>query len=129
MNETDSDSPGIIDSLRTLGESLLATVHDRIALFSLELEEERARLIHTIIWISLALFAGVMTALLASITLVFLFWETARLAVLLTLTVLYGSALVYTIVTVRRHLAQQPRPFAASLAELAEDQACIRGKK
>jgi len=129
MNETDSDSPGIVDSLRALGEGLLATVHDRIALFSLELEEERTRFIQTIIWISLALFAGVMTALLASITLVFLFWETARLAVLLTLTVVYGSALVYTIVTVRRHLAHQPRPFAASLAELAEDQACIRGKK
>jgi uncharacterized membrane protein YqjE len=129
MNETDSDSPGLLDSLRMLGDSLLATVHDRIELFSLEIEEERSRLILTIIWISLALFAGVMTALLASITLVFLFWETARLAVLLTLTVVYGSALAYTIVTVRRHLARQPRPFAASLAELEEDQACIRGKK
>lgn len=129
MNLPDSDSPGIIESLRTLGDNLLATVHDRIALFSLELEEERARLMLTIIWISLALFAGVMTALMASITLVFLFWDTARLGVLLTLTCLYGSALAYTIVTVRRHLTQQPRPFAASLAELAEDQACIRGKK
>ena len=129
MNETDSESPGLLDSLRMLGDSLLATVHDRIELFSLEIEEERSRLILTIIWISLALFAGVMTALLASITLVFLFWETARLAVLLTLTVVYGSALAYTIVTVRRHLARQPRPFAASLAELEEDQACIRGKK
>ena len=129
MNDPDSPSPGILESLRTLGDSLLATVHDRIALFSLELEEERTRLILTIIWISLALFAGVMTAVLASITLVFLFWETARLAVLLALTFLYGAALAYAIATVRRHLARQPRPFAASLAELAEDQACIRGKK
>jgi uncharacterized membrane protein YqjE len=36
------------------------------------------------------------------------------------------GALVAIIVTFRRYLARQPRPFSATLEEIAEDRACIR---
>jgi uncharacterized membrane protein YqjE len=59
---------------------------------------------------------------------VYLFWESARLAVLGGLTVLYAGALVAIIVAFRRYLARQPKPFAASLHEIGEDRACIRNE-
>jgi uncharacterized membrane protein YqjE len=129
MNSPESESPGMMESLRSLGANLVGTLHDRVELFSLELEEERARLIRTMVWISIALFLGMMTAVLLSLTVVYLFWDSARIYVLVGLTLLYGGGLIAAVVSVRRSLARQPRPFAATLAELEEDQACIRDRK
>jgi uncharacterized membrane protein YqjE len=117
---------GLLGSFRTLGDSLLATVQDRLALFSVELQEEKFRLIQTFIWISGAVFTGMMAITFASLTLVYVFWESARLAVLGGLTLLYSGALVAIIVAFRRYLARQPKPFAATLQEIGEDRACIR---
>jgi uncharacterized membrane protein YqjE len=117
---------GLIESFRLLGDSLMASVQDRLELFSVELQEEKFRLIRTFLWISAALFTGMMTVMFASITLVYLFWESARLFVLGGLTLLYAAALVTIVVVFRRFLARQPRPFAATLEEIGEDRACIR---
>jgi len=123
-----SASPGIMGSFRTLGDGLIASVQDRLELFSVELQEEKFRLIQTILWISAAVFAGMMTVMFASLTVVYLFWESARLAVLGGLTVLYAASLLATVIAFRRFLARQPRPFAASLQEIGEDRACIQAK-
>lgn len=119
-------TPGFMASLRTLGDGLLTIVQDRLQLFAVELQEEKFRLIQVFIWISAAVFTGMMAITFASLTLVYWFWESARLAVLGGLTLLYAGALVAIIVTFRRYLARQPRPFSATLEEIAEDRACIR---
>ena len=117
---------GYLSSLRSLGDGLMAGVQDRLGLFSVELQEEKFRLIQTFIWISAAAFAAMMTLTFASLTLVYLFWESARLAVLGGLTVFYAGALVVVIFAFRRYLARQPNPFTATLHEIAADRACIR---
>ena len=121
-------SEGFIGSLRTLGDGLGVSVKERLTLFSIELQEEKFRLIQTFVWISAAIFTGMMTITFASLTLVYLFWESARLAVLGGLTTLYAGALVAIIVAFRRYLARQPKPFAATLDELAVDRTCIRNR-
>jgi uncharacterized membrane protein YqjE len=120
---------GFVSSLRSLGDGLLATVQDRLKLVSIEVQEEKLRLIRTLVWISAAVFAGLMTITFASLTLVYLFWDTARLAVLGGLTALYAGALLVIIVAFRRYLARQPSPFAATLHEIGEDRACIRTER
>jgi uncharacterized membrane protein YqjE len=115
-------------ALRSLGDGLMASLQDRVELFSVELQEEKFRLIQTFIWISAAVFAGLMALTFASLTLVYLFWDSARLAVLGGLTVLYTGALVAIIIALRRYLARQPAPFAATLQEIGEDRACIRSE-
>ena len=126
MENATSNRPGFLGSFRALGDSLLATVHDRLELFSVELHEEKLRLVQTFIWISAAVFTGMMAITFASLTLVYLFWESARLAALGGLTLLYGGALAVIIAGFRRYLSRQPKPFAATLQELEEDRACIR---
>jgi uncharacterized membrane protein YqjE len=117
---------GFLGSFRALGDSLLGTVQDRLELFTVELQEEKLRLIQTFIWISAALFMGMMAVMFASLTLVYIFWESARLAVLGGLAVLYAGALVAIVVAFRRFIARQPNPFSATLHEIGEDRACIR---
>ena len=121
-----ADAPGFIASFRTLGDSLLSTAQDRLELFSVELQEEKFRLIQTFFWISAAVFTAMMALAFASLTLVYLFWESARLGVLIGLTLLYTGALIAIVVAFRRFLARQPIPFAATREEIGEDRACIR---
>jgi uncharacterized membrane protein YqjE len=120
--------PGILGSIRTLADGLLASAQDRIGLISVELQEEKFRLIQIIFWISAVFFSGVMAITFVSLTLVYLFWESARLAVLAGLAVAYTAALVALIVAFRRYLARQPGLLAATLQELEEDRECIRDR-
>ena len=125
--ETQSPAPpGFLSSFRTLGEGLLAGAQDRLALFSLELQEEKFRLVQTLFWISAAVFSGVMAITFASLTLVYCFWESARLAVLGGLTLFFAAALTTIVLAFRAFLVRQPRPFAGTLEELDADRACIR---
>jgi uncharacterized membrane protein YqjE len=125
--ETDSPGPvGFLGSFRALGDGLLGTVEDRLHLFTVELQEEKFRLIQTFFWISAALFTAMMTIAFASLTLVYLFWASARLAVLGGLTLLYAGSLIAIVIGFRRFVARQPNPFAATLHEIGEDRACIR---
>ncbi len=126
MDTPSSSSKGILTTLRTLGDSLIGSLQDRIELFSVELQEEKFRLIRTFIWITAAVFTAMMTVTFASLTLVYLFWESARLTVLVCLTTVYTGMMVAIIVGLRGFLARQPRPFIATLQEISEDRACIR---
>ena len=128
MENTTRAGDGLLGSVRKLGDGLLALLQDRLALFSVELQEEKFRLVQTFIWISAAVFTAMMAVTFASLTIVYLFWESARLAALIGLTLLYTGALIAIVVAFRRYLARQPKPFSATLQEIAEDRACIRTK-
>jgi uncharacterized membrane protein YqjE len=125
MDNPSPSSPGFTDSLADLGDNLIGTLQERIELVSVELQEEKYRLTQLIIWLSAAVFAGVMTLSFATLTVVYLFWESARLGVLAGFTMIYGAALAWVIVLLRRSFAQ-PKPFEATIKTLKEDRECIR---
>ncbi len=121
-------SAGFLDSLRTFGGSLVATVRDRVELFSVELQEEKHRVIQMLIWAGFGVFSAVMTTTCLTAMLIYLFWETARLTVLITFALLYGGLSLAIFFKLRRIWARQPRPLEATLQELAADQECLRPK-
>jgi len=119
-------SPGFLGAFRALGDSLLGSLQGRIELLAIELEEEKYRLIQILFWISAAVFSAAMGIIFGSLVLVYLFWESARLAVLAGLGVFYLAIFIATAIGFRRFLKRQPRPFAGTIDELEEDRACIR---
>jgi uncharacterized membrane protein YqjE len=128
MDSPTSASPGFIKNLATLGDNLLGALQERLELVSIELNEEKYRLARLIIWISAAVFAGGMALSFATLTIVYLLWDSARLAVLGGFTLLYGGALVWVIVMLRRQFTHQPKPFEATIESLTEDRECIRSQ-
>ncbi len=126
MDRATPEPASFMGSLRSLGDGLLASMEDRLELFSAELQEEKFRLIQTVIWICAAAFTGMMAIIFASLTLVYLFWDSARIAILVGFTAMYAGALVAVIIAFRRFLARQPQPFEGTLREIREDRACIR---
>jgi uncharacterized membrane protein YqjE len=125
MDTPPSAPSGLTASLADFGESLIGTLQERIELVSVELQEERLRLVQLIIWLSVAVFTGVVTLSFATLTIVYLFWESARLGVLAGFTLFYGALLAWAIVVLRRSFSQ-PRPFDSTIKTLTEDRECIR---
>jgi uncharacterized membrane protein YqjE len=119
-------SGGLLGSLRGLADTVIVSARERLELLGLELQEEKLRFVQSLIWIAAAVFTAMLAITFASITIVFLFWETARLAVLIGLTTFYAIAFGWVLWKCRDYLTRQPRPFDATLNELQKDSACIR---
>jgi uncharacterized membrane protein YqjE len=125
MEQSSRGSAGLLGSVRVLADNLLGSVHDRLELISVELQEEKQRLIQIFVWISAAIFTGMMAIAFASFTIVFLFWENARVPALVGVTLVYAAAAIGIAIGFKRMIGKQPGPFAASLQELKNDRACI----
>src|SRR3954469_8523497 len=118
-------SSGLLGSLRGFADGLIGSVHDRIELVSLELHEEKHRLIQLLLWIAVIVLMGLLAIVFASFALVLWLWDTARLAAVSGLAMAYVVALVAAILLFKRFLARMPKPFSATLHELQQDRACI----
>lgn len=119
---------GLLGSLRGLADGLIGSAHDRLELLAVELHEEKHRLIQIFIWISAVVFLAMLAMVFASLALVVLLWDTARVAVVCSLAGGYVAALVGAVIGFKRYLKRQPKPFAATLNELREDRECIRAE-
>jgi uncharacterized membrane protein YqjE len=120
---------GLLGSLRGFADGLLGSVHDRFELLSVELHEEKHRLIQVFVWVGLALFCGMLALVFASGALVVAFWHTAaRLPIVIGLGALYAGVALLAGFRCRRLLSSQPRPFSDTLNELRIDRQCVETK-
>lgn len=122
-------SSGFVGALCALGDGLLASVQDRLELVTIELQEEKLRLVQTMIGIGVTMLLGALALTFASLLLVGIYWETARIPVLVGLAVFYVVATVTAGIGLRRLLNRLPRPFEASADELKQDRECLRPKR
>jgi uncharacterized membrane protein YqjE len=125
MDSASGTPSGIISSAATLLDGILASVQNRIKILSIEIQEEKLRLIQLLIWVAAIVFAGMMTVAFASLTVIYIFWENARLVALGGMTAFYAIGLAVLGWKLRSYLSRQPKPFDATLAELEKDRACI----
>lgn len=126
MSEGSSSSPGFIDSLRRLGDGLLGTVHDRLELFTIELQEEKLRIIRTLILVNAAIFSAFLGLTFLTLTIVYLFWDSARIWVLAGFTLLYIAVCAGILVALKRHLGGLAKPFEGTRGELKADRASLK---
>jgi uncharacterized membrane protein YqjE len=121
-----SSSPGLLSSIRELADGVVGSVQDRLALFSVEFQEEKFRLIRNFIWLGAAFFTAVLALMFVSLAIVYCFYGPARLVALAVFAVIYTVAFILVALGARRNLAEEGRPFASTLQEVARDRACIR---
>ncbi len=112
---------GLFASVKALAATLLAVVHTRLELFSVELEEEWVRASSILTWGLVGLFCAGIGVVFATLLLVFALWETHPLLALGIPAGLFLLIAVFSLRVATAKLKAKPRPFAASLAELAKD--------
>lgn len=121
MTDTQPPSEGLLQSLKNLAISLIAIVHTRLELLSTDLEEGRERFISLLAMAFISLFSLCFGAVLLTILIVVVFWDTHRLLVLGSLTGMFIVVGMLVGAVVVRRLKTMPRMFEASLAELLKD--------
>jgi uncharacterized membrane protein YqjE len=123
MSEPNSTS--LFSSLKRLGDVAVATVHNRIELLAVELQEEKCRFIQALLLTAATIALGVTSLVLITITIVILFWENARMPVLC---VLSGLSLLGAILLGRwlKKVLESGPGFASTLDELKKDRACFQ---
>lgn len=116
----------ITDSIARLGASLIETIHTRLELASVEIEEEFGRYGSYFIWSLLGLFCGVVTILLLILLVLILFWDNHRELALLALISLFGLATLAIVIYLKTMIKNKPRLLAATLGELQSDLQTLR---
>lgn len=121
-------SSGLRSLLVAIAANLGGILRSRLELFATELVEERHRLIQMLIWATAAIFCGAMAFILLNVTVIYLFWEEARLAVLIILTLFYTGMLAAITLGFVRYLKHQRLPFSETIREFEKDYECFRKK-
>jgi len=114
-------STGLLQSLRNLAATLVATLQTRLELLAAEVEEERVRLARLLVLAVVAVFFLALSVLTLTLFVIVLFWDSYRLPVIGGLTLIYLAIGAGAAVAARRQATARPRLFAATLAELARD--------
>ena len=116
----DPGGVGLFDSVRVLLSTLVAIAHNRLELLSTELHEEVERVALLVLWGAVALFFAFLAVVFVAVLILVAFWESRVLTASLLAVSFFGLALIAAFVA-RHQIAAKPRPFDASLNELAKD--------
>lgn len=123
--ETSTESgPGLFRSVKRLLNTALAGVENRIELFLVELREERFRLFDVLLLGCAVAVLGFMALVMTTVTLVVVFWDSARVPVLVILSVCYSLAALGVFWRLKIRLRNWSS-FSATLDELKKDRACL----
>jgi len=111
-------------ALKILARRLLTIGENRLQLLTVEVQEERDRLLRAILLALGAAALGLLAAMTLTALIVVLLWDCSHWAALLTLTVLYGAAglCLYRRLTA---LLRGWQTLPASLDQLRKDRACL----
>jgi uncharacterized membrane protein YqjE len=115
---------GLLASAKRLADLTLATAQNRVELFAVELQEEKCRLIQSLLLAAAAIALGVTALTLVTITVVVLFWENGRVPALCVLSGLFIVASFFVFRALNKLVASGPG-FGSTLAELEKDRACF----
>ncbi len=123
VEERSSRRPGLglFDSAKSLLATLVGIVHTRLELLSTELQEEVGRVALMLLWGAVAMFFVFLAIASLGLLILIAFWDDHRLLVA---ALLAASFLILSLVAgfaARKQIAAKPRPFDASLNELAKD--------
>jgi uncharacterized membrane protein YqjE len=111
-------------SSKLFARRLLTIGENRLELFTVEVQEERERLLHSfLLALGVAAF-GLLAGLTLTAAIVVLLWSYSPVVVLFVLTGLYGGAAVY-LYRQLIHVLRNWQTMAASLDQLRKDRACL----
>lgn len=118
---TGEQARGSMASARAMAATLAALWQTRLDLLLTELEEERQRLLGTLLWGALTLALGGFALLGLAALVVVLCWDSHRVGALIGVTTILLCAALTAAWQLRRHVRRGDRFLAATLAELEAD--------
>lgn len=109
------------ETVGRLAATFLAMLQTRLALASVEMEEQSQRFLGCLLMSLLALFLFGIAIVLVALFVIILFWDTHRIEAVLGMAALFALAALGVGIKVRAGFAAQPALLSATMAELQKD--------
>lgn len=119
---------GLFQSVNNFLATFVAIVHTRLELLTTELQEEVRQVGAILLWAFIAAFAAVMGLFLGALAVIFVFWDTHRLAASLAMIALFVALAVVAGLILRHKLTTKPPLLDDTLAELAKDRDQLKAR-
>jgi uncharacterized membrane protein YqjE len=119
----------LLESIKRLGRTFVALLHTRLEILGTEWEEERIRFGRLIILAVTVAFLFNAALLLGVGWLVAALWERYGHATMGVLAVVLLAAAIGLFLYARGNIKTRPKPFSATIAELAKDRERLTGRR
>ena len=127
MEPLEDKKQGLFASVKRLLKTVAAIAENRLELLLVEWQEERWRLFEALLLAGATLILALMTLMVATVTIVVVCVKNNRLGLVVGLGVVYLLATIGCYWRLRGRLKHWA-PFAATLAEIKKDKACLEDK-
>jgi uncharacterized membrane protein YqjE len=124
MNDPSVSLKQLGATARLFAQQLLTLGENRIELLTVEVQEERERLLQALLSALAVATLGLLAAMTLTAAIVLIFWNTSPVAALLVLTGVYGAAAIFVCRRLMRKLREW-QTFSMSLEQLRKDRACL----
>lgn len=119
---------GLFHSLNNFLATFVTIVHTRLELLTTELQEEVRQVGGILLWAFIAAFAAMMGLFLAALAVIFVFWDTHRIAASLAMIGLFVAVAVVAGLILQHKLSTKPPLLDDTLAELAKDRDQLKAR-
>ena len=119
---------GLFQSASNFAGTLIAIAHTRLQLLTTELQEEVRQVGAILLWAFIAAFAAMMGLFLGALAVIFVFWDTHRIAASLAMIALFILIAIGAGLMLARKLRDKPPLLDDTLAELAKDRDNLKAR-
>ena len=119
---------GLFQSASNFAGTLIAIAHTRLELLTTELQEEVRQVGAILLWAFIAAFAAMMGLFLGALAVIFVFWDTHRIAASLAMIALFIVIAIGAGLMLARKLRDKPPLLDDTLAELAKDRDNLKAR-
>lgn len=126
--QDDRPASGLFQSLSNFAGTLIAIAHTRLELLTTELQEEVRQVGAILLWAFIAVFAAMMGLFLGALAVIFVFWDTHRLAASLCMVAAFIAIAIGAALILMKKLRTKPPMLDDTLAELAKDRDQLRAR-
>lgn len=124
----DQTATGLFQSLNNFAGTLVAIAHTRLELLTTELQEEVRQVGAILLWAFIAVFAAMMALFLGALAVIFVFWDTHRIAASLVMIAAFIAVAIGAAWVLVKKLRLKPPLLDDTLAELARDRDQLRAR-
>ena len=121
MEPNNTPTGGLLNSVRRIGRSLLALVHNRLDLASVEWQEEKIRLLSLLLQAAAVVVLSTLFLLLVLALVIYALWQVSPWLALGLPTVLFGLTASLLFGNMKRRLKTEPRPFSETINAFKKD--------
>ena len=128
QEEQPQSATGLFQSLSNFAGSLIAIAHTRLQLLTTELQEEVRQVGAILLWAFIAAFAAMLGLFLGALAVIFVFWDTHRIAASVAMIALFVAIAVAAALVLAQKLRSKPPMLDDTLAELAKDRDNLKAR-